>query len=219
MNIDAFCNAYPQHRIDFTQPLKGQPRVYDANTLADLPLELEPWANPPIYKGRGTVNVNQTRTHYQCVSCDRILRNDLFHLPPSFIARNRVFSYCRSCYVKVNAASYDTRADVLEARRQAIWAYLAPQCVHCGFAAHSSAMDLHHAESEKHGIVAELIARTLQAPTPHNAGRLLHEANKCTPLCCNCHRMLHAGMLTPSSTVARPRYTLAGLMDILKGAG
>lgn len=219
MNIDTFCNTYPQHCIDFSRPLKDQSRVYNVNTLADLPLELEPWANPPEYKGRGTVNVNQTRTHYQCVSCDRILRNDFFNLPPSFVARNRVFSYCKNCYVGLNAASYDIRAETVEARRRAIWTYLAPRCASCGFDKHPSAMDLHHAEGEKQGIMSDLITRVTLAPTAHNASRLLHEATKCVPLCCNCHRMLHAGAITLGPETRSLRYTLVGLLDVLKGTG
>jgi hypothetical protein len=219
MNIDTFCNSYPQYCIDFSRPLKDQPRVYAVDVLPSLPYELEPWANRPEYKGRGAVNVNQTKTHYQCVSCDRILRNDAFHLPPSFIARNRVFSYCKNCYVALNADAYDARAEIVEVRRQAIWAYLAPYCAHCGFNAHSSAMDMHHAEGDKESPVSDLITRVTLAPTAHNVGQLLREASKCIPLCANCHRMLHAGVLTLQADGRPLRYTLAGLTDVLKGTG
>lgn len=219
MNIDEFCRLNPEHCIDFSRPLKEQRRVYAADVLALLPYELEPWAQPPVYKGRGTVNVNQTRAHYQCVSCNRILRNDAFHLPPSFVARNRVFSYCKNCYVTLNADAYDARAETVEARRRAIWAYLAPGCAICGFDRHPSAMDLHHVQVEKESPVSDIITRVTLAPTAHNVGQLLREAGKCVPLCANCHRMLHAGVLTLRADARPPRYTLAGLMDALTGTG
>jgi hypothetical protein len=219
MNIDEFCNLNPDYCIDFSQPLKDQRRVYAADVLAGLPHELKPWVHPPVYKGRGTVNVNQTKAHYQCVSCNRILRNDAFHLPPSFITRNRVFSYCKNCYVTLNADAYGARAETIEARRRAILAYLAPRCSRCGFNEHASAMDLHHVEGEKESPVSDLITRVTLAPTAHNAGQLLREANKCVPLCANCHRMLHAGVLTLRDDARPLRYTLVGLMDALKGTG
>ena len=219
MNINEFCHLNPEYCIDFSRPLKDQRRVYATDALANLPYELAPWVHPPVYKGRGTVNVNQTLAHYQCVSCNRVLRNDAFHLPPSFVARNRVFSYCKSCYVTLNADAYNVRAEIVEVRRHAVWAYLAPRCVHCGFDTHPSAMDLHHVEGEKEDSISDLIARVTLAPTAHNVGRLLHEASNCTPLCSNCHRLLHAGVLTPSSSVEPQQYTLIGLIDVLKGAG
>jgi hypothetical protein len=215
MNIDEFCSLNPEYCIDFGRPLKDQRRVYVVDALAGLPYELTPWENPPAYKGRGAVNVNQTLAHYQCVSCNRILRNDAFHLPPSFVTRNRVFSYCKNCYVTLNADAYEARAETVEARRQAVWAYLAPRCAQCGFDTHSSAMDLHHVEGEKEGSVSDLITRVTLAPTAHNIGRLLHEADKCVPLCANCHRLLHAGVLTLGSSGGRPHYTLPGLMDAI----
>jgi hypothetical protein len=219
MNIDEYCELNPEYCIDFSRALRDQRRVYAVEVLSGLPYELDPWVNPPTYRGRGTVNVNQTLTHYQCVSCDRVLRNDAFHLPPSFVTRNRVFSYCKNCYVILNADAYDARAETVEARRRVIWAYLAPHCVHCGFDKHSSAMDLHHIKGEKEGSISDLITRVTLAPTAHNLGRLLQEAAKCVALCANCHRMLHAGALKLTTEAKPLRYTLAGLRDCLENVG
>lgn len=217
MRIDQFCIAYPQFCIDFSRPLKEQRRIYSADALAELPYELVPWANPPLYRGRGTVNVNQTLCHYQCVSCNKVLRNDAFHLPPSFVARNRVFAYCKNCYVALNAQAYEARSEVVDARRRVICTYLAPRCAHCGFRQHPSAIDMHHAEGAKEGSLSDLINRLALVPTAHNAGRLLARASECVPLCANCHRMLHAGALSLGATQPL-RYTLAGLMSAVAAA-
>jgi hypothetical protein len=217
MNIDQFCHLHPEYCFDFGRPLKEQRRVYAADVLAHLPDTLEPWVNPPVYRGRGAVNVNQTLAHYQCVSCNRVLRNDSFHLPPSFVARNRVFSYCKSCYVTLNADAYDIRTETVESRRRIIWSYLAPRCILCGFDKHPSAMDLHHSNNEQESAVFDLIIRTSLAPTAHNVSQLLQQASECAPLCANCHRLLHAGILRDARSKP-PHYTLAGFMHALQGA-
>jgi hypothetical protein len=215
MSIDEFVSLYPGFAIDFGRQLRERPRVYDVDVLSTLPVELEPWRVPPKFKRRGVVNPNQTLTHYQCVSCNKVLRNDLFHMPPSLRAANRVFSYCKNCYVVLNAAAYDAHAEAIEARRLAVWRYLAPSCVACGFNTHSSAMDLHHLKGSKEHQMSDLITRFTLAPNPHNAERLLVEANKCIPLCANCHRLLHAGVLVLDD-VEPLRYTFAGLLNIVK---
>jgi hypothetical protein len=135
------------------------------------------------------------------------------------MARNRVFSYCKNCYVTLNADAYDVRADTVEARRHAVWSYLAPRCAYCGFDKHASAMDLHHSEDGKEGSVSDLITRTTLAPTSHNVGRLLHEMGQCVPLCANCHRMLHAGALMLDPHIRNQPYTLVDLMNALESAG
>lgn len=218
MNIDEFTSLYPDFAIDFGRSLREQPRVYELGALSVLPVELEPWRVPPQFKRRGVVNPNQTLTHYQCVSCNKVLRNDLFHMPPSLQAANRVFSYCKNCYVGLNAAAYDARAEAVEARRQAVWRYLAPRCAACGFD-HPSAMDLHHARDSKEQQMSDLIARFTFAPNPHNAERLLAEASKCIALCANCHRLFHAGVLALGAETKPLYYTLVGIMDVLQGTG
>lgn len=95
---------HPEYTFLFGVPVKDQTRVYCANTLAGLPLELTAIA-PYRRGGRMRQNLNQTMTHSQCAECLRVLRNDMFHNPPSFRAKNSVSSYCLEC-VKARHAKY-----------------------------------------------------------------------------------------------------------------
>jgi hypothetical protein len=215
MNINEYAAQFPEYAIDFDQPLKDQPRIYDAVMLSGLPIELEPIAPRPTHKGRGLPNPNQTLTHHQCGACEKVLRNDYFHMPQSLKAENRIFTYCKACFVGINAEMYVGRAELIEARRTVIWHLLAPKCTLCGFDKHLSAMDLHHMEGAKEHDISALITRVTLAPTVRNAERLLAEAKKCIPLCANCHRQLHAGVL--SAEGAKPfRYDLVSLMGALR---
>jgi hypothetical protein len=215
MNVVEFAAQFPEYAIDFKLPIRNQPRVYDAVALSGLPIELESVAPRPVHKGRGLPNPNQTLTHYQCGACEKVLRNDYFHMPQSLKAANRIFTYCKACFVGINAEAYLGRAELVEARRTAIWHLLAPKCTLCGFDKHPSDMDLHHMEGAKEHDIATLITRVTLAPTVRNAERLLAEAKKCIPLCANCHRQLHAGAL--SAEGARPyRYDLELLMEALR---
>ena len=215
MNIAEFAAQFPQYAIDFTRPIKDQPRVYDVAVLSNLPIELEPIAPRPTHRGRGLINRNQTLAHFQCATCEKVLRNDYFHMPPSFKAQNRMFAYCKTCFVGINAETYMGRAGLVEARRTAIWRFLAPKCTLCGFDGHPSAMDLHHMEGAKEHDISVLITRVTLAPTVRNTERLLTEARKCVPLCSNCHRQLHADVLAIKG--ARPiMYDMAELLNTLQ---
>ena len=61
-------------------------------------------------------------------------------------------------------------------------------CMKCGFTGHGVAIDFHHDNDDKTDTVATL------AGTTSSKKRVLEEISKCTVLCANCHRILHAEM-------------------------
>jgi hypothetical protein len=214
MKISEFVQRYPLYELDFTAPVRDQKRVYDGATLDQFPLELEP-DFPYRTGGRGRPNLNQTLTHSQCATCHRVLRNDYFYTLPSMMKRNMVFSHCRECNQQLNATRYDTRAELIRARRNVIWQFLAPACAICGFDKHMSAMDMHHIE-QKEGQLAELITHVTFTMDFGRIETLLREAAKCIPLCSNCHRMLHAEVIHIPANFERPTYRIAELIIHLK---
>ena len=213
MDLTQFNSAFPQYSIDFNRPLKEQGRIHSPEILATLPNEIA--ATFEYRSGsRGRPNLNQTLTHSQCATCKRVLRNDNFYSPPSLMRRNVVHTHCLSCTKKHNAERHEKNSGASHARSLAIWEYIAPQCAHCGFDEHGSAMDMHH-PGKKDALVAVLIADLSAKVTSYNAEKLLHEAKNCTPLCSNCHRMLHAGVIQLSASAKAPRYNLVDLMNML----
>jgi hypothetical protein len=210
MKVSEFSERYPQYKIDFEKQLRLQPRVYDPWQLDTLPVELE--ADHPYREGsRGRPNLNQTLAHSQCATCHRVLRNDFFYTLPSMQKRNQIFPHCRECNQQRNAAQYEMRSDTVRARRKAIWEFLAPRCVSCGFDKHMAAMDIHGIDKTDVEIL-ELITRATLTTHPGAIEALLREAANCVPLCSNCHRMLHAGALALPTERTHPRYRIADLL-------
>jgi hypothetical protein len=214
MKVSEFVRLYPLYAIDFTAQVRDQLRVYDGFVLDQFPLELE--ADHPYHPGgRGRPNLNQTLTHSQCATCERVLRNDLFYTVPSMMKRNVVFPHCRDCTHQLNVSRYDMRAERIRSRRIIIWQFIAPRCSICGFDKHYSALELHHPQ-HKDALVAELITNIALTIHVGKIEALLREASKSTPLCSNCHRMVHAGALHLSEEVGSSNYNIAELLTLLK---
>ncbi|MCC6456468.1 MAG: hypothetical protein IT328_16045 [Caldilineaceae bacterium] len=214
MRVSQFASTHPLYAINFSLPIRDQQRIYDGAALDQFPVELEP--DEPYHPGgRGRPNRNQTLAHSQCATCRRVLRNDLFYTLPSMMKRNMVFSHCRACNQQHNADRYETRAELIRARRTAIWKYLAPRCVVCGFDRHMSAMCLHHLE-HKDAQVAELITQVTLTRDIGKIESLLHEAAKSIPLCSNCHHMLHSQAINLPANIVPPKYSLVDLLSLLK---
>jgi hypothetical protein len=214
LKISEFAQKYPEYAFDFSQSIREQRRIYEGAQLDRLPTELE--ADGPYHPGgRGRPNNNQTLAHSQCATCLRVLRNDFFYSPPSMIQRNIVFPHCRECNQQHNAQRYDTRAEIIRARRVVIWQYIAPCCAVCGFNEHISAMDMHHLDY-KESQVADLITRITLAVDPGKVEALLREASKCVPLCSNCHRMVHAQAISLPAHLPSSNYNIAELLTRLK---
>jgi len=213
MNVNEFSATYPQYSLDFRSPISTQPRVYDPSILVRLPEELDP-SHEYRGGGRGRPNLNQTTTHSQCATCKRVRRNDFFYTPPSMMRRNVVFSHCRECAQQHNSDHYGSRAAEIESRRTAIWRYLAPQCVSCGFDQHISAMELHSCRGTDTQIV-DRITRLAEKPGRSQAESLLCEVSECVPLCSNCHHMVHAGAIDLPVHPPLPAYDLQELIQLL----
>jgi predicted HNH restriction endonuclease len=63
-------------------------------------------------------------------------------------------------------------------------------CSVCGYSRCLEALDFHHLEpSEKHVGISELLSM-------RSFGRAYEEAKKCKLVCSNCHREIHAGLIT-----------------------
>jgi hypothetical protein len=213
MTVDAFAREHAEFAFDFDRPMRDQPRIYAIAELQHLPAELA-----PVYEyragSRGRPNLNQTRAHSQCKGCGRVLRNDRFYTPDSQRARNLVYTYCIECTQALNAGQYDERAATVAGRRNLIWRYLAPRCVLCGFDTHPSAIDLHHFQ-DMDALIVELITQMAFAPTGQHGEALLREAGRCVALCSNCHRMVHAGVLSLPTGLAPTVYHLKDLFNLL----
>ena len=217
VTLEEFILQHPNFAMNFSEPISGQQRILDLDTLKDLPSELAP-SYPHRSGGRGRPNSNQSLTHFQCATCKRVLRNDFFYTSPSMIRRNVLFSHCKQCAQDNNAERYDESSPTIRSNRVQIWKYIAPQCVYCGFNQHVSAMDMHHVDA-KEAQIATLVAELAAVPNGFKAEKLLREAKKCVPLCSNCHRLLHAGVIGAQEIKNTTRYQLAELLDRLKIPG
>ena len=217
LTIPEFCALHPQHAFDFSILIYLQPRVFDPAILADLPVELES-SGPYTLGGRNRPNRNQTKTHKQCGECYRVLRNDMFFTSPSLIRQNVVSTVCKACAAVGNAERYSDHGELTRVRRLAIWHYIGPRCVICGFDRHPAAMDMHHTGA-KDELVSNLVAQLAATPSPRNAHKLVTEAAACIPLCSNCHRLLHARILSLPSNLPRTAYDPGELLSLVQGAG
>lgn len=217
MTVIEFSTQYPHYSFDFTQPISFQSRIFDQAVLATLPEELTP---SHAYRGggRGRPNLNQTLAHSQCKMCRCVLRNDFFYAPFSSIKRNVIHTYCLSCMQKRNADRYHLSTITTRIYYDCIWHYLAPRCQQCGFAEHTSAMDLHHPEAKESDITT-LLTEAAARPDAYRIEKLLHESSNCVALCSNCHRMVHAGVLQLSESIKPLPYRLIELLALVKEAG
>lgn len=71
-------------------------------------------------------------------------------------------------------------------------------CVSCGYSRCHSALELHHLDPT----AKEFTFGSIRA-NPKSWSSLVEELRKCVLLCSNCHREVHAGMLTIHPDVAR----------------
>lgn len=61
------------------------------------------------------------------------------------------------------------------------------ECAECGYNTHTSALDFHHTRDK---------AFTLAQASGHSYESVDAEIAKCVVLCSNCHRLLHAGIIS-----------------------
>jgi len=215
ISVKDFEAAYPQYAFNFGSQLKLQPRIYCIDELATLPTELVP-VEKRRRSTKGNPNHNQTKTHSQCAGCNRVLRNDRFSLSPSLQEQNIVHSYCLDCARTKGQDYYGTRAINIANRRIIVWRYLAPRCAVCGFDKSIHALDMHHV-SDKNYQIASLITWVCNPDTIlfSSIERLCAEAERCIPLCSNCHRMVHSGEVVLAG-VEPLRYDPVALVGLLR---
>jgi hypothetical protein len=214
ITLDEFAKRNPQFAFDFEAPLRTQSRILDGVLLANLPSELAP-AHPYRPGGRGRPNLNQTRTHSQCATCKRVLRNDLFYTPRSLRIRNVVYTHCRECAQQHNADRYPPPDARIPAKTDSIWRYLAPQCAICAVDGQASKLELHSVEGNDHRVV-DLVTDLALSPDVQKVEKLLREAKRCVAVCAACHEKLHAGAISLPADVAPLRYNLATLLRLIR---
>lgn len=78
--------------------------------------------------------------------------------------------------------------------KEMIVEYKGGKCVICGYNKHVGAFDLHHLDESKKefGLSTRGLTRSWE--------KLKAEADKCILVCANCHREIHAGVVTVPST-------------------
>lgn len=161
---------------------------------------------------------NQTRTHYRCAKCRRVLRNDLFVAAPRLRRENKLYPYCKSC--RTDATRRYTQSPNAERREQRrkqltyeIGKLITPRCVCCGFDKHPAAIELHHLDMEaKETQIAIVVALFTKGRNPKYAEEIRREADKCVPLCANCHRLLHQGVIDLEIQFPVPPWSVDDLM-------
>lgn len=216
ITLQNFENEHPSYAFDFTKPISAQSRIYSMDVLSDLPTELVP-GHEYRSGGRGRPNRNQTRTHSQCATCYRLLRNDFYYTPPSLVKNNVIYSHCKTCAQKHNNNHYVISSSTMRSIEASIWSYLAPACSLCGFNQHPSAIDMHHPKSdaeEQH--LSKRLTEFVQSKKAHIGEKLLSEASDFFPVCSNCHRMLHAEAIQLPGKLDRPIYKLQTLIKLVE---
>jgi len=219
MTVFEFERLHPAYAFNFDAPLVSQRRVYGDTDLVLLPEELKPSVEFVKHVGSGKSNRNQTKTHYQCVACRRVRRNDFFqNNKRQHVEKNIVNSYCDDCRRSQLRERGRARASEIAARRVVVWRYIAPRCSVCGFDKSIYAIDMHHL-GDKDMLIATLVTRICNPDTVYirNVQRLLSEAVKCVPLCSNCHRMVHSGEIVLSTDVQPLSYDARELLALLRG--
>lgn len=212
MSVSDFLAQHPQYAMDRTRPMSDQPRILDPEVLESLPpLLTASWPHPG--SGRGRINPNQTLTHKQCPECGYVKRNDLFYVPESRKSKGVLHAYCIDCTKKRAAAAHAKGRQGMDHRQLFIWNYLAPACVVCGFDDHPAAIEMH---GKRENRLKQMVAGVADHPTGVGIERLLTEAKRHVPLCSNCHRLLHAGLVALPSPLPPIRYRI---VDLLFAAG
>lgn len=205
-----FLRDHPQYRMSGILMIKEQARVHNQDELMLLPEILVP-AYPFVSSKRGVRNLNQTLTHYQCKGCRRVLRNDLIRFNPSGTPVQ-----CLECQNQSFKDRYaDGLGDLLKVRRETTWKYLAPQCMGCKCVLHYAAMHMHHLRDKK-ALIGVMVSKLIQKPGAGIAQRLVDEANKCIPLCANCHALVHAGVINVDHCEPL-EYDAATIVQLLDG--
>lgn len=211
IGVDEFLLEFPEYAIGYWKDKSAQ-RINDVEVLASLPEELRPVY--PWTKKRTERNCNHTRTHYQCWKCRRVFRNDLVQ----WQERGGGVVACKQCVASYGRKRYRRVGPLQEARRIAVWKYLAPICFGCAGKYPVKIMHMNHVRDKKYQ-VSHLVQSLAAKPTRRNASRLAAEANKCIPLCPNCHALWHHGDVVSLVIEDEFTYSADRLLEIALGVG
>jgi len=126
----------------------------------------------------------------ECPSCEQTLPVSEFHRDKRH--STGYTSHCKSC----KRSRYYKRDEVVERvrrqrvrLRQRLAEWKSQGCQVCGYDRCNAAIDPHHLQDKEINVGAIVAAS-------YGLDRLERELAKCVPLCANCHRELHAGVIT-----------------------
>ena len=133
-----------------------------------------------------------------CPKCQIVKSFDSFH--KSKIRADGYQSYCKVCRKEIDAKSYsksEDRRSSIKLRRDVSKAYnsklLKRYKEFCGCSLcdekESVALDLHHLDSSSKDM-------NPSSAVHYSLQRLREEIRKCIVLCANCHRKVHAGIIS-----------------------
>lgn len=133
----------------------------------------------------------------KCSKCEKIKALDDFHR-----VGNRKNVYCKTCAIKISKEWYALYKDdpSVRARNRSAWRRSRDHfqqlvngikskigCCNCGERT-AVCLDFHHFENKKHAISYLTATKSV--------AKLSEELAKCVCLCANCHRKLHAGVIS-----------------------
>jgi len=136
----------------------------------------------------------------QCRKCGQTKSLDEFHKKQG--NKDGRHSYCKVCAIKGAKKDYRNRKDVILPRANKFYKTKRQQfqaavnelkanltCCMCP-ESEPCCLDFHHTiKEEKEGCVARFVLSK-------SASKVVNEINKCVCVCSNCHRKIHAGLLS-----------------------
>ena len=127
-------------------------------------------------------NMTEYKKCIKCTKCkiEKPSTDEFFYR--SREKKNGWKSHCKECY---NAINRPARKKARNNRKQRLVDHLGGKCTICGYDKCLAAFDFHHTNPKDKKF-------ELSAHLTKQFDELLEEAKKCTLLCSNCHRELHA---------------------------
>lgn len=149
----------------------------DNGGRSSMSYPLDERANMGYYRIKFSIYPAESPMKY-CHRCQETKSLDLFY---SRRGKSQPSSYCKLC---MNAQAID-RQRALKLR---CIAYKGGKCQRCGFNEHPAALEFHHNDRSKKEFAIAEITKTNFDKNPE----IKLELDKCSLLCANCHRIVHA---------------------------
>ena len=120
----------------------------------------------------------------QCISCQQVKDFSEFYTNGVYNHKQKYKPNCKTCCTR-------ERKIVVEAKRAAIEARFGTACTICGYDRCTAALEFHHIDpAAKEYSPSNLINDSTPLKT------VFAELEKCILLCSNCHREIHAGLIS-----------------------